>query len=650
MDFDGFSKNAPVSGWGRFGEASVCSWAPSVVTRGCCRGACWAVGAGERCSCASGVAHEGVRGGEGTRGRWGAGGLTLLDCAMGSDGAVRREEDEEEVDIPFRLRRLRPGVFEREMAEWAEAEAGETDEVGSSGGSGLGVLTSPGALLRSVAGLGGGAGGGLALLLSPRSRLMGSGGVGPSPRSAARWAERKALERQQEVEVQTLVLYRRPLATAALFWGVVVDALLGGARWLGRHRMYLAALLGVVAARLAVTAEDVAALDELDTVVRFVVWWVVLGVLSSVGLGTGLHSGLMFLFPHIFACCAAAARCGSLDFDARKNTFWADTESAFACRTSHAPGDASVAFLPLVLKVYPASLLWGLGTALGEIPPFAFSRAARLAGKANEDMKDILDARRKVKVADTPRNQQPVEIGRVASGGRSLSDEGDAGFLHASFDSLSPPQSPPQALPVAALVDRVKASMMSTIERYGFWAVLWLSSWPNALFDVCGVCCGHFLMPFWTFFIATALGKGVIKVFMQACFFVTLFSEHSYQRARSWLFRHAPIAKPLLVRIISQADALRETFAVGADSVAASAGGSGSSLPRLVMSYFMIGLVGYFTCSAINQLAQYRMRQLLVDARGMTVPGTAKINATDSRPRRKSSVAVHRLARPEAGR
>jgi hypothetical protein len=41
-------------------------------------------------------------------------------------------------------------------------------------------------------------------------------------------------------------------------------------------------------------------MDELRTTAEFVIWWVGLGVLSSVGLGTGMHSGLLFLFPHIF--------------------------------------------------------------------------------------------------------------------------------------------------------------------------------------------------------------------------------------------------------------------------------------------------------------------------------------------------------------
>ena len=29
------------------------------------------------------------------------------------------------------------------------------------------------------------------------------------------------------------------------------------------------------------------------------VWWLGLGILSSIGLGTGMHSGLLFLFPHM---------------------------------------------------------------------------------------------------------------------------------------------------------------------------------------------------------------------------------------------------------------------------------------------------------------------------------------------------------------
>jgi len=43
-------------------------------------------------------------------------------------------------------------------------------------------------------------------------------------------------------------------------------------------------------------------------------YWLGLGVLSSVGLGTGLHTFLLYLGPHIAAVTLAAYECASLDF------------------------------------------------------------------------------------------------------------------------------------------------------------------------------------------------------------------------------------------------------------------------------------------------------------------------------------------------
>ena len=41
---------------------------------------------------------------------------------------------------------------------------------------------------------------------------------------------------------------------------------------------------------------------------------------------------------------------------------------------------------------------------------------------------------------------------------------------------------------------------------------------PNPLFDLAGITCGHFLVPFPTFFGATLLGKAVIKMHIQVQF------------------------------------------------------------------------------------------------------------------------------------
>ena len=58
--------------------------------------------------------------------------------------------------------------------------------------------------------------------------------------------------------------------------------------------------------------------------------------------------------------------------------------------------------------------------------------------------------------------------------------------------------------------------MIRVLQRRGFWGLVAMASWPNAAFDLCGICCGQFGMPFVTFLSATALGKGFIKAPMQA--------------------------------------------------------------------------------------------------------------------------------------
>lgn len=46
----------------------------------------------------------------------------------------------------------------------------------------------------------------------------------------------------------------------------------------------------------------------------FVIYWTGLGILSSVGLGTGLHTFLLYLGPHIASVTLAAYECNSLNF------------------------------------------------------------------------------------------------------------------------------------------------------------------------------------------------------------------------------------------------------------------------------------------------------------------------------------------------
>lgn len=47
--------------------------------------------------------------------------------------------------------------------------------------------------------------------------------------------------------------------------------------------------------------------------------------------------------------------------------------------------------------------------------------------------------------------------------------------------------------------------------------------------------CGHFLMPFWTFFGATLIGKSLIKIHLQKLFVIIIFSDALLERTVSAL-------------------------------------------------------------------------------------------------------------------
>eukprot|EP00928_Gymnodinium_smaydae_P072569 TRINITY_DN5590_c0_g1_i2.p1 TRINITY_DN5590_c0_g1~~TRINITY_DN5590_c0_g1_i2.p1 ORF type:complete len:519 (+),score=132.00 TRINITY_DN5590_c0_g1_i2:88-1644(+) len=199
-------------------------------------------------------------------------------------------------------------------------------------------------------------------------------------------------------------------------------------------------------------------------------WWIILGILSSVGFGTGLHSGLMFLFPHVMQVVAAAEACHTTT----GLVAWYQHPCKLMCSTTSGPkDDSTVTFFRLWMLVTVQCMLWGVGTAVGELPPYAVSKAARLAGKKDDEFtKEIEEAR------------------------------SNPGFFN-----------------------KMKIWTIDFTEKHGFVGVFLLAAWPNAAFDMCGMACGYLLMPFWTFFIATALGKGVAKVNLQAAFFVNLFGS-----------------------------------------------------------------------------------------------------------------------------
>merc|ERR1711902_164394 len=73
--------------------------------------------------------------------------------------------------------------------------------------------------------------------------------------------------------------------------------------------------------------------------------------------------------------------------------------------------------------------------------------------------------------------------------------------------------------------DRAKLGIEQLVEKVGFFGILACASIPNPLFDLAGITCGHFLIPFWTFFGATLIGKAIIKMHIQKIFVILAFNN-----------------------------------------------------------------------------------------------------------------------------
>ena len=213
-------------------------------------------------------------------------------------------------------------------------------------------------------------------------------------------------------------------------------------------------------------------------------YWIFLGILSSVGLGTGLHTFVLYLGPHIARVTLAAYECSSVEFPEPP---YPDDVLCPEVVGESKPEEISIWLI--MNKVRLEAMMWGLGTGIGELPPYFVARAARLSGETESDSDD-------------------EDAGEAEEELRELQN-----LLESRPDELSFP-------------DRMKLRVHWLIQRVGFWGILLCASIPNPLFDLAGITCGHFLVPFMTFFGATAIGKAVIKMHIQQIFVIFLFSAH----------------------------------------------------------------------------------------------------------------------------
>ncbi|KAG0573276.1 hypothetical protein KC19_VG164200 [Ceratodon purpureus] len=391
------------------------------------------------------------------------------------------------------------------------------------------------------------------------------------------------LKRSHTLQRERLVLTRHPIETMRLaVFSLLYQCRLLWIHVLSHHIRVVAGGIFPVAIVIALAVIDgphELYFREAITYFKFAVWWVGLGVASSIGLGSGLHTFVLYLGPHIAIFAVRASQCGRVDFKAMPYdtpqwgfpASWQDKECSelgepmFNSLSTDGMESYVVPIFKVLLQVQLEAILWGMGTAIGELPPYFVSRTARLSGEKVKELDDLMN---------TPEEQDN-----------------------------------------ASLYSRIKLWGLRRFSQLGFFAILIFASVPNPLFDLAGLMCGHFLVPFWKFFMATLIGKAIIKTHIQTVFVIMACNPHvleALEAGLAWVIMHLPFFNSYAPIIMTAVGSVKDKLSGNAKvAVPMTSGFSFGFLWNTVVQLMMAGFVAsIITATAQGYLMEQQKREM----------------------------------------
>ncbi|KAI4311277.1 hypothetical protein MLD38_036183 [Melastoma candidum] len=334
------------------------------------------------------------------------------------------------------------------------------------------------------------------------------------------------LQRRHRSDLEKLTLTTQPFKTLKYFVLAMVEYLQGSIYCIFSKGGFLLLLVAAAtAASVLLLTLDVPHgkhIDEISQYFQFGLWWIALGVASSIGLGSGLHTFVLYLGPHIAFFTIKAMQCGRVDLKSapydtiqlKKTPSWLDKDcSEFGAPLFAFSHGLRVPLSSILPQVQMEAILWGVGTALGELPPYFIARAASISGSNALDELDV-------------------------------STTEDKGV-------------------VSRKLTQVKFWFLSHAQHLNFITVLLLASVPNPLFDLAGIMCGQFGVPFWEFFLATLVGKAIIKTHIQTVFIILVCNNQLLNWIENELIRmlsSVPVVATALPDVVSKLNELREKY------------------------------------------------------------------------------------------
>lgn len=120
-----------------------------------------------------------------------------------------------------------------------------------------------------------------------------------------------------------------------------------------------------------------------------------------------------------------------------------------------------------------------------------------------------------------------------------------------------------------------------------------------------GITCGHFLVPFSTFFGATFVGKAAIKAAMQTWFIILIFSKKSLQWLLAFLQKHSTYLHDQVKEILFHQKLKFETVSSDAGSHQHNPTGllavAWNSLIGVMIAYFLLSIVHSVASSKLKR-------------------------------------------------
>ncbi|KAJ8442761.1 hypothetical protein Cgig2_011031 [Carnegiea gigantea] len=390
------------------------------------------------------------------------------------------------------------------------------------------------------------------------------------------------LREKHQQELENLTLTSKPCRTLKFFIFAINDYVKQSLAYLlakGGWLLVLSTLFvacGVLLATIEGSHEK--HVQEFLQYLQFGLWWTALGVASSIGLGSGLHTFVLYLGPHIALFTIKAMQCGRVDLKSapydtiqlKRGPSWLDKDcSEFGPPLFKSVYGSRVPLSSILPQVQLEAILWGVGTALGELPPYFISRAASMSGSKLDAMEELDGSSSE---GDGAVGSRLMKLKHwLISHSQYLNSL--TILLLASVSLLNWMARGSTLGSLACLVYIQQAHKLKFIRfERGLDNQTTLAAWiPNPLFDLAGIMCGQLGIPFWKFFLATLIGKAIIKTFIQTVFIISVCNNQLLDWVENeliWVLSHIPGVASVLPHLLAKLHAVKDKYLATATPVA----------------------------------------------------------------------------------